>query len=66
MSEKTCRTCAHRSGTLTFGRCMRTGCYIETQRNYPSTRDCDVRFSGWEQRSGLLARIRQWFLGVKS
>ena len=55
---RTCRTCAHRNGTLHFGRCMRTGYYLETERRFPQL--CGKDFEGWVQREPLTRRIAAW------
>ncbi len=61
MSEpiKTCGTCGHRAGTVTFGRCMLSGDDCMTERKYPT--QCGVLFDGWVKRPGLLQRLRDWW-----
>ncbi len=55
---RTCATCAHRSGSMTFGRCMLSGYYIETERMYPT--ECGRKFEAWTQREPLLRRVQAW------
>lgn len=57
MIPKTCSTCAHRY----FGKCMRSGCYIEVERKYQLI--CGINFDGWVRRPGLLTRLCGWFVG---
>lgn len=55
---KTCGTCTHRSGGMTFGTCMLSGVHITTERKYPTV--CGVDFSGWRRREPLLRRVQAW------
>lgn len=64
MTSKNCTNCAHRIGSFRWGKCMKTGYYIETQRKHPFG-GCDVDFSGWEPRQSIFVRITEIFVGVK-
>jgi hypothetical protein len=55
---RTCATCAHRNGSMQWGKCMLSGSYIEVERKYPAR--CGKGFSGWVQRETLMARVRRW------
>lgn len=57
---RTCATCAHRSGTVAFGTCVRSGYFITTERKFPVASECGVNFNGWVQREPLWTRIKKW------
>lgn len=62
-TPKTCATCAHKTGLTTeFGKCAKTGYYVEVQRRYADVH-CNSEFSGWSPRPGLLVRIKAFFIG---
>lgn len=55
---RTCATCAHRSGTMMFGKCMLSGYYLDVERRNPSV--CGQDFERWRQREPLLRRVQAW------
>lgn len=59
---KNCKNCANRCGSITFGRCLVTGYYINTQRKVPLG-GCDSSFSGWQPRPSIFTRIKKFFTG---
>lgn len=59
---KNCKNCANATGGMTFGKCYKSGYYIETQRKFPSIA-CDLNFSGWQPRPSLFTRIKNFFTG---
>ncbi len=61
-APRTCKTCAHRNGGMSYGICMLSGCYIETERKYPAR--CGVNFERWVPRPSLLQRLRAAFRGT--
>lgn len=55
---RTCATCAHRNGWMTWARCSLSGYFAETERKYPTV--CGMDFKGWVQRESLLRRLQAW------
>ncbi len=55
---RTCATCAHRNGGMTWARCSLSGYFAETERKYPAV--CGRDFKGWVQRESLLRRLQAW------
>lgn len=63
MIVKNCKTCAHRLGSFTYGKCMLSGYYCITERKHPNV--CGRDFKGWSQRKTIFVRIKECFIGVK-
>jgi hypothetical protein len=60
MTVKNCTTCAHRHGTSSYGKCLVSGYYCETERKYPQV--CGTYFDRWQQRPSIFQRIKAWFV----
>jgi hypothetical protein len=56
---RNCMNCAHRKGSYTFGKCMLSGYYCETERQHPTV--CGVNFERWKRRGNSL-QISAWIL----
>jgi len=63
-APRTCSTCAHRVGSFAWGRCVASGNYITTQRQFQTV--CGKDFDAWQPRQGLFTRIAQVFIGCKA
>jgi len=64
---KNCKTCGHRYGSLNWGKCLKTGYYISTQRMHP-TGGCDKDFSGWVQQLTMKEKFQNFmtkYFGVE-
>lgn len=59
---KNCKNCANASGSIMFGKCYKSGYYIETQRKFPNI-VCNKDFSGWQPKPSIFTRIKKFFTG---
>ena len=60
MTVKNCVTCAHRHGSVSFGKCLVSGYYCLDERQFPGV--CGAHFERWQQRPSLFQRIKAWFV----
>lgn len=60
--ERTCSTCGYRRGSFELGKCELGGTYPQLVRKYhPNV--CNLNFSGWVPRPGILYRFFRIFRG---
>ena len=61
VSCRTCYNCGHRSGDMSYGKCMLSGYYCTIERRTPTV--CGKDFQGWIPRPKSKG-IKGWLLSL--